>query len=131
MKIPDDEFTFTFARSSGSGGQNVNKVHSKVSLIWDIQRSSSINTFMKRRFIEKYSNFINSDNKVKIISQKFRTQSRNIADTVEKLHSMLAEVKSPPKRRIDTKPTYASVKKRIKNKKSNSEVKKGRQKVKF
>ena len=131
MKVADDELTFTFARSSGAGGQNVNKVNSKVTLIWDIENTKSINIAVKKRFKEKFSNFINSEDQVKIISQKFRTQARNISDAIEKLHEMLSEVKSPPKRRIDTKPTFGSVKRRIKSKKNNSETKKNRKKVTF
>lgn len=131
MKIIETELTFTFARSSGAGGQNVNKVNSKVTLIWDLENTKSINTFQKDRFLKKYSNFLNADGAIKIISQKYRTQKRNIVDAKEKLEEMLLTIKTPPKRRIDTKPTKSSVKKRIQNKKSKGEVKKNRQKVKY
>ena len=131
LKIDNNELIFTFSRSSGSGGQNVNKVNSKVTLTWDITQTQSINRFVKERFLAKYSNLLNSDNQVKIVSQKYRTQARNIADAIEKLHEMLETVKKPPKSRIDTKPTRSSIKKRIQNKKAKGETKKNRGKVKY
>jgi len=131
MEIPIKELNFTFARSSGAGGQNVNKVNTKVTLIWDIDSSNAISSFVKDRFKKKFSGYINAEGEVKIISQKYRVQSRNIADCSEKLHAMLESVAKPPKERIDTKPTKSSVKKRIESKKSKGEVKKNRKKVDY
>lgn len=131
MKIKDEELTFTFARSSGAGGQNVNKVNSKVTLIWDIENTQSVSIFVKERFIAKYSNFINNEQQVKIISQKYRTQARNISDAIEKLQEMLNSVKTAPTLRRKTKPTKGSVKKRVDNKKNKGLVKKNRQKVDY
>ena len=131
MRIPIAEFDFTFARSSGAGGQNVNKVNTKVTLIWDIEDSKSVNEAVKKRFKIKYSGSINSEGVAKIVSQRYRTQPRNIADCTEKLHEMLEAVAKPPKRRIDTKPTKGSVKRRITGKKNKGEVKKNRKKVDY
>ena len=130
MKIDSSEFEFQFARSSGPGGQNVNKVNTKVTLTWDIDKSKSINHFVKTRFKSEFSRLITSDGIVKITSQKFRVQSRNISDCILKLHECLKQVERPPKRRVATKPTRASVKKRIQNKKNKSDLKKSRQKIK-
>lgn len=131
MKIPQSEFDFTFARSSGAGGQNINKVNTKVTLMWDLKGSKSLNTFVKERFQEKYSRFISDEGIVKIVSQRFRTQARNISDSIEKLTEMLNSVEKPPKKRVATKPTRSSIRKRADNKKSKSETKKSRKKVKF
>jgi ribosome-associated protein len=130
MKIDSSEFVFQFARSSGPGGQNVNKVNTKVTLSWNIDESNSISHFVKKRFVSEFTRFITSEGLVKITSQKYRVQSRNIADCIMKLHELLKEVEKPPKRRVATKPTRASVKKRIQNKKFKSDIKKTRQKVK-
>ncbi len=131
MSINEEEFSFTFARSSGSGGQNVNKVNSKVTLIWNIQESKSLNAFQKKRFIKKFSTYLNSNGYVKVVSQKYRTQTRNIADAIEKVQEMFETIKFSPKKRLNTKPTKSSIQKRIKTKKSKGETKKSRQKVKF
>lgn len=131
MKILDSEFTFTYARSSGAGGQNVNKVNTKVTLTWDIEKSSSINSFVKDRFITKYTRYITGEGLVKIVSQKYRTQQRNISDTINKLHELLESVAKPPKKRIDTKPTRSSKQKRITSKKNKGQIKKNRKKVDY
>jgi ribosome-associated protein len=131
MKIPIAEFEFSFARSSGAGGQNVNKVNTKVTLSWDYRKSKSISEAVKKRFEKKFTTAITIDGLVKIISQRFRNQPRNIADCTEKLHEMLLKVVKPPKKRVGTKPTRGSIERRIGKKKNKAEIKKGRQKVSF
>ncbi len=131
MRIPENEFHFSFSRSSGPGGQNINKVNSKVTLTWDYLSSKAINAGVKTRFEQRYSGFINKKGFVKITSQRYRNQAQNIVDCTEKLNSMLEEVARPAKKRIGTKPTRSSVEKRIKTKKGKSDIKKTRQKVKY
>jgi ribosome-associated protein len=131
MKIPISEFDFSFSRSSGAGGQNVNKVNTKVTLSWDIENSRNISGAVRERFKKKFARYIVSTGEVKITSQRFRNQSRNIVDCSEKLHEMLDSVAKPVKKRLKTKPTKGSVKRRIEGKKNKSEIKKNRQKIKF
>lgn len=123
LSIPDSEFKFTFSRSSGAGGQNVNKVNSRATLIWDMENSPSISSFVKDRFRTKFKRFI-ADDLVSISSQKERSQLQNIEDCKNKLHEYLAEVEFPPKPRRNTKPTKGSVKKRLETKKKDSQTKK-------
>lgn len=131
IKIDSKEFEFTFSRSSGAGGQNINKVNTKVTLHWNISQSASINSFIKDRFRKSFARYIVQEHIVKITSQKHRTQTRNIDDCIEKLHSLLTQVQKPPTRRIKTKPTRSSVKKRITTKKNKSQIKTNRKKVDY
>ncbi len=121
------ELKFSFSRSSGSGGQNVNKVNSKVTLRWNIFKTESCSEKVMLRFVEKYSSFILDDGYVMLVSQKFRQQSQNIDDCIEKLEAMVEKVRHAPLERRATKPTFGSVEKRIRNKKGKGQIKKMRQ----
>lgn len=131
IRIPNEEFQLSFSRSSGAGGQNVNKVNTKVTLTWDYKNSSSLSAAVKKRFENEYSRYITAEKLVKIVSQKHRSQQMNIDDAISKLHVMLSNVERPPKRRVATKPTKGSIKRRLTGKKNKSEIKKNRQKVKY
>ncbi|MDD0854282.1 alternative ribosome rescue aminoacyl-tRNA hydrolase ArfB [Halobacteriovorax sp. GB3] len=131
IRIPNEEFQLSFSRSSGAGGQNVNKVNTKVTLTWDYKNSKSLSAAVKKRFENEYSRYITAEKLVKIVSQKHRSQQMNIDDAISKLHVMLANVERPPKRRVATKPTKGSIKRRLTGKKNKSEIKKNRQKVKY
>ena len=130
-RIPTGELDFSFSRSSGAGGQNVNKVNTKVTLRWNIDKSTSITKAVKERFHKKYKRRISDGGWVTLHSERYRSQARNIEDSIDKLHEMLATVARPPKARVATKPTRGSVERRIKTKKSKSETKKTRQKVRY
>ena len=123
IKIPFSEFTFTFARSGGAGGQNVNKVNSKVILHWRIDETQACYAGVIERFKERFGQFITQDGEVQIVSQKNRSQKDNIDDCIEKLHAMINEVARPPKVRRATKPKRSAVLKRLNSKKKDSEKK--------
>jgi len=126
IKIPFSEFEFSFARSSGAGGQNINKVNTKAVMYWDIDQSESISFDIKQRFKVRFPHFIVDGGKVLITSQKNRTQKMNIDDCIEKLLVMLEEVRFPPKPRKKTKPKRSAVEKRLKTKKLDSDKKRMR-----
>jgi ribosome-associated protein len=124
-KIPEHEFTFNFSRSSGPGGQNVNKLNTKATMVWDIENSSCYSQAHKIRFCDKYKRYL-VDGKVVIKSQRYRSQSKNIGDCKEKLHELLLSVKTAPIVRRATKPSKSSIRKRLDNKKKQSLKKRGR-----
>lgn len=127
LNIPDSELKFLFSRSSGPGGQNVNKVNTKVTLQWNVLSNTSLPKDVLERFIEKYKSKISDDGLLTIISQKSRSLNLNSADAVLKLHEMIDSVAIAPKIRKPTRPSRSSVNKRLKEKKSHGDKKKSRQ----
>jgi ribosome-associated protein len=127
INIPLNELNFSFSRSSGKGGQNVNKVNSKVSLRFNISKTKVLNITDKERFRLLYKRKLNEEGEILITSQRFRDQGRNVADCMEKLEVMLLESKKRVKKRVKTKPTKASKERRIQDKKRVGGNKKLRQ----
>lgn len=128
IAIPDDELRFGYSRSSGPGGQNVNKVASKATLHWSIVNSPSLPDDVRRRFLETFPTRVTKDGDVVIVSQESRDQPKNTALCLEKLADMLRQVAVAPKKRRPTKPTKGSKVRRLTNKKLRSETKSGRKK---
>jgi len=126
VQIPDNELNFTFARSGGPGGQNVNKVNSKATLRWAVASSPSLPPMVKQRFLEAFGARVTEEGELVLTSQKYRDQTSNIEDCREKLKEMIVSVLVPPKKRRPTKPTKASKERRIKAKSQNSEKKQNR-----
>ena len=124
LYIPDEEIDFSYARSSGKGGQNVNKVNSKAVLTWRFYQNQSLPEDVRRRFIDRFSAKLSNAGEIVIHSDRFRDQPRNMADCYEKLRSMILEIAVPPKKRKPTKPTYGSKQRRLDGKKRDSAIKK-------
>jgi ribosome-associated protein len=131
IKIPAEEYEISFSRSSGTGGQNVNKVNTKATLRWNALNSPSLSPSVLERFKEKYGKRLNEEGSLTLSSQAFRTQHLNISDVINKLHEMIESVETPPKIRKPTKPTKGSVKQRLNTKKSHGDKKKNRSKVSY
>jgi ribosome-associated protein len=126
LRIPLRELHFDFVRSSGPGGQRVNKASTKAVLHWDLGASPSVPEAVRRRVIGRNRRRINRDGQLVITSQRFRDQGRNVADCLEKLRRILAEAAVTPKKRKPTRPTRASQQKRLKRKRERSERKRQR-----
>jgi ribosome-associated protein len=124
--IPDDELTWTFSRSSGPGGQNVNKVNSKATLHWNFASSQVIPADVRERFVAAYSSRLTTKGDIVIASQEYRDQPKNVAACEERLKQMLLAVWKAPKKRRPTKPSKGSKMRRLQAKKERGEVKRGR-----
>ncbi len=118
-----NELTFKAVRSSGSGGQNVNKVSTKVELRFDIENSEFLTEEDKKRIAKKLKNRISNEGILIITSDTERTQLRNKNNAIEIFFELLEEALKKPKKRKKTKPTQASKEKRLKEKKIQSEKK--------
>jgi ribosome-associated protein len=116
IRIPLRELRFDFARSSGPGGQNVNKVATKAVLHWDVVRSRALPEAVRERFVTKYRRRISKEGELVLQSQRFRDRGRNVAACTEKLRQMLLDVATPPKRRRPTRPSRGSVERRLSTK---------------
>jgi len=126
LTIPDSELTVTASRSSGPGGQNVNKVNSKVTLRWSPEQSDAIEPGWRQRFVSRHANRINNEGELVLHSDKHRDQPSNLSDVRYRLIEMLLEVRKPPQKRKRTRPTKGSKRRRLKAKKEHSEKKKRR-----
>lgn len=121
--IPASELGVSFARSSGPGGQNVNKVNSKVTLRWQIRQQPRISNAWRERFLRAYRNRVNLNGEVVISSDRHRDQSRNIDDCRQKLQTMLRAVQHPPKVRKPTRVSLARKRLRVADKRHRGTVK--------
>jgi ribosome-associated protein len=124
--LPEDELSFTFVRSSGPGGQNVNKVSTAVQLRFDARNSPSLSDYVKRRLLTLASRWTTKDGVIVISAQRFRSQEQNRRDALDRLCGMIAEAALRPKPRRTTGPTRGSVQRRIESKKRRSLTKGGR-----
>lgn len=117
------ELTFKVSRSGGKGGQNVNKVSSKVELEFNVQASVLLTDVQKAVIMEKLGNRINSEGVLRIVSQTERSQLGNKRKVIDKFHELLIKALTPRKKRVATKPGKTVKEKRLKEKKQHSEKK--------
>jgi ribosome-associated protein len=131
LNIPDlsAEFQFLTSRSSGPGGQNVNKVNSKVELRFDVQNSLLLSDEQKEIILVKLSTKITSEGILSVVSQRDRSQLVNKEDAVSKFYALILKALRPVKHRKSTKPTKTSVEKRLTAKRIKSGIKQNRQKL--
>jgi ribosome-associated protein len=128
ITIPDDELYFTFARSGGPGGQNVNKVASKAVLHWNLTANTSLPEHVKDRLRTLQRGRITTEGNLVIQGQRFRDQAKNIEDCRERLRQMVLQALHVPKPRKATKPSRASKQRRLAAKRQLSQRKANRRK---
>lgn len=126
ISIPRDEFRWEYSRSGGPGGQNVNKVNSKVQLRWNPAASPSLPEPVRTRLLAALGDRLTGDGDLLIASQASRDQARNIDACLEKLRDLVRAVARPPRPRRPTRPTRASRQRRAEDKTRRSVTKRGR-----
>jgi ribosome-associated protein len=124
--IPLEEIDWSYARSGGPGGQNVNKVASKAVLRWPVTTSPSVPGDVRARFLQKFHTRITTEGDLVMASQEYRDQERNRQACLDRLVAMLLAVANPPTPRKATRPTRGSKVRRVEAKKRTSKTKSNR-----
>ncbi|PCJ83763.1 MAG: aminoacyl-tRNA hydrolase [Flavobacteriales bacterium] len=124
----EPELTFKTTRSSGKGGQHVNKVETRVELYFDVRNSQLISDEQKERIAEKLKNRISNEGILFLSSEKSRSQIANKKDAVERFYQLLEKALKKEKPRIATKPSKGAKEKRLKEKKMHTKKKEMRKK---
>jgi ribosome-associated protein len=129
ISIDEREVQQEFIRSSGPGGQNVNKVATAVKLRFDVMNSRSLPDDVRRRLIRLAGRRMTEEGVLIIDARRFRTQERNRQDSIRRLVELIRKAAEKPKPRRRTKPTLASKRKRLENKRHRSVIKRMRRTV--
>ena len=129
VAIPEAELMFEFSRSGGPGGQHVNKVSTRVDLVFDLSLSPSLDDVQKEMIRRALRTRIDSLGRIRLSAQESRSQWKNRQDVVAKLQKLLRQALAIRKRRIPSKPTSGSRERRVTAKKRRSQVKRQRGRI--
>lgn len=122
----DDELEEKFIRSSGPGGQNVNKVASAVQLRFDVRRSPSLPDRVRQKILNSGDSRLTNDGELVLEAGRHRTQDANRRDALERLKEIIRDASHVPRRRVATRPTLGSKKRRLDSKTKRGSIKKNR-----
>jgi ribosome-associated protein len=129
LHIPISEIKFHSSRSSGPGGQNVNKLETRVELRFDVVHSRSLDEHSRSKIFQKLESLISSGGVLQIVVQESRSQWMNKQRALEKLTLLLRSALKKGKKRIQTKPTFSSHQTRLQSKRKKGEVKRLRKRL--
>jgi ribosome-associated protein len=124
--LPGTDLIWTAVRSAGPGGQNVNKVSTRVELRFDLNGCAVLPVAVKDRLRHLARNRMDADGRILLTSQKTRSQEQNLADARLRLAELVLEALVPPKPRRPTRPTKGSKERRLEGKRHRAEIKRGR-----
>ena len=131
LSIPRSELDVRVSRSSGAGGQHVNKTSSRVEVFWNILASRALHESQRNRLREKLSSRMTTDGSIRVVASDMRSQTRNRELAEERLADLVRRALVVPKKRRATKPTRASKEARLESKKRHSTKKAERRKSSF
>jgi ribosome-associated protein len=124
--IPEDELVFKFSRGGGPGGQNVNKVNTRATVLFDVANATSLSDVQKGQILKGLASRVDKNGVMRVVSQRYRTQKANREAVVERLEELLKEALKKKKVRRETKVPETAKRRRLERKRQRSLLKKQR-----
>lgn len=129
LKIPSSELEMRFATSGGPGGQHANKAATRVELTWNVAASTALGPRQRARLLERLSHRIDSSGNIRLVGDRYRSQTRNREDVTRRLADLVRDALATRRTRVPTKPHAGATEARIREKKRRGELKRSRRDV--